>query len=141
MIHTDYLEVNKKENPTDDEARIPSTAYSDNWATNENPGEIFHTAVKVSSNKDADTIKPDQDPHVIDITNMKTTDINKEETLKLIKHYMERSGESKTGWYSWESAPVEDTSRKSNDTSLTDTGKKACPDEISQGKTVKDEDT
>ena len=36
---TDCLEVNKKENPTDDEARFPRTAYSDNWATNENPDE------------------------------------------------------------------------------------------------------
>ena len=36
---------------------------------------------------------------------------------------------------------MEDTSRKSNDTSLTDTGKKACRDEIFQEKTVKAEDT
>ena len=44
---TDCLKVNEKANPTDDEARVPRIAYSDNWATYENPDNIFHKAVKV----------------------------------------------------------------------------------------------
>ena len=64
----------------------PRTAYADNWASNENPDEVFHKAVKLVSNKDADTMKPDQDLNVIDYTNMKTADISKKETIKLIKH-------------------------------------------------------
>ena len=42
---------------------------------------IFHKAVKVVSNKDADTMKPDQDLNVIDNTNMKIADISKEEAI------------------------------------------------------------
>ena len=62
---TDCLEVSKKENPADDGTRSPRTAYSDNWASNENPNEVFHKAVKVVSDKAADTMKPDGDLNVI----------------------------------------------------------------------------
>ena len=54
-VSTKYLEVNRKENPTDDEARIPSTAYSDKWAANENPDEIFHTGTGI---RDTDEYPP-----------------------------------------------------------------------------------
>ena len=75
---------------------------------------------------------------------MKISDTGKEKTIKLIKHYVERSDEveqPEAGWYSWEFTPVEDTSRNSNDASLIDTGEKTCFDDISQGKAVEGEDT
>ena len=81
---TDCLEVNKKENQTDDGARNPRTAYLSNCASHKNPDEVLHKAVEAVSNKDADAMKPDQDLNIINNTNMKTADISKKDTIKLI---------------------------------------------------------
>ena len=75
----------------------------------------------------ADAIEPDRDLYDLENANTKIVDIDKEETIKHMQYYVERSYESEgeqsgANWPSWRSTPVEDTNRNSNDTLPVDTG-------------------